>query len=144
MRRLLGLAGMAKAGAAKADPALYAVMIAAFGAAAAPGSVLDNFALGFWLFVGSMCGACFVLFGDEKKPLTKRAIMGKLSVCFVPGFCFTGFGIKALAATWPDKSWAQPSAELVLAASLILSVGGPMIVAKLVKKTGDKIDGGGV
>ena len=50
MRRLLGMAGIAKAGAAKADPALYAVMIAALGAAAAPAAVLDNWALIFWLF----------------------------------------------------------------------------------------------
>ena len=136
MRRFLGLAGMAKAGAAKADPALFALAIAALGAAATPGSVLDNFALGFWLFVGSMCGACFVLFGDEKKALTWRGVLSKLSVCFAPGFCLTGAGIVL--------SGAKPSAEIVLACSLILSIAGPMIVAKLVKKAGDKIDGGGV
>lgn len=136
MRRLLPLAWLANAGAVKADPALYAIAIAALGAAATPAAVLDNWALIFWLFVGSCCGVCFVLFGDEKKALTWRGVLSKLSVCFVPGFCLTGAGIKA--------SGAEPSAEIVLACSLILSIAGPMIVAKLVKKAGDKIDGGGL
>jgi hypothetical protein len=135
MRRLLSFAGLAHAGSIKADPLLISA-IAIISAAAAPAGVLDSFELGFWLFVGSLCGVCFVLFGDEKKALTPRAVMGKLSICFGPGFCLTGLGIKL--------SGVEVSAETVLAVSLILSVAGPVILPMLVKKAGDKIDGGGV
>ena len=133
MRRLLSLAGLAHAGSIKADPLLISA-IAIISAAAAPSAVLDSWALVFWLAIGSLCGVCFVLFGDEKKALTPRAVMGKLSICFVPGFCLTGLGIKI--------SGMEASAEVVLAASLILSVAGPVIVPMLAKKAGDKIDGG--
>lgn len=117
---------------AYADPMMITT-IAVISAAAAPSAVLNDWALIFWLCVGSLCGVCFVLFGDEKKALTARAVMGKLSICFVPGFCLTGIGIKL--------SGTDPTAELVLAASLILSVAGPVIVPMLAKKAGDKIDG---
>jgi len=130
----MGIAGLANAGAIKADPLLITAL-AVISAAAAPAAVLDSWALVFWLTIGSLCGVCFVLFGDERKALTKRAIMGKLSICFGPGFCLTGLGIKL--------SGIEASAEIVLAASLILSVAGPVIVPMLVKKTADKIDGGG-
>lgn len=133
-RRLLGIAGFASIGSIKADPLLITVL-AVVSAAAAPSAVLDNYALLFWLFVGSCCGVCFVLFGDEKKSLTWRAVLSKLSICFVPGFCITGAGIVLTGAT--------PSAEIVLAASLILSVAGPVIVPMLAKKAGDKVDGAG-
>lgn len=143
-RLIVALIGLAKAGAAKASAKFEPMLIttlSVISAAAAPGAVLDNMALLLWLLTGSACGACFVLFGDEKKALTPRAIASKLSVCFIPGFCLTGIGVKLGAVIFPDKAWAQPSAELVLATALILSVAGPMVVAKLVKKTGDKIDG---
>ena len=136
----LGLAG--KAGAVKADPMLITAL-AVISAAAAPSAVLDNYALLFWLFVGSCCGVLFVLFGDEKTSLTWRILRTKLAQCFIPGFCLTG------AAIWMMR--ATPSAELVLASSLILSVAGPVLVPLLAKLTakasakwaGDKIDGGG-
>lgn len=134
-RALIGLGLASKAGALKADPLLIAAL-AVISAAAAPAHVLDNWALVFWLLIGSLCGVCFVLFGDEKKALTRRGVLSKLSICFVPGFCLTGAGIKV--------SGSEPSAEIVLACSLILSIAGPMVVAKLSKKLGEKIDGGGV
>ena len=133
--RWLAAMGLVKAGSAKADPLLI-TMIAIISAAAAPSAVLDSWELVFWLMIGSLCGVCFVLFGDEKKALTTRAVLGKLSICFVPGFCLTGAGIKL--------SGADVSAEIVLAASLVLSVAGPVILPMLAKKAGDKIDGGGV
>lgn len=131
-----------KAGSTNADPALITTL-AVISAAAAPGAVLDNYALLFWLFVGSCCGVLFVLFGDEKTPLTKPLVRAKLAQCFLPGFCLTGAGIVVSRAT--------PSAEIVLGLSLILSVAGPAIVpmlAKLAAKisakwAGDKADGSG-
>lgn len=131
--RWIAALGIAKAGAVKADPLVISAL-AMVSAAASPQAVLDSWTLMFWLAVGSLCGVCFVLFGDEKKALTWRSVISKLSVCFIPGFCLTGLLIKL--------SGTAPSAEVVLAASLLLSVGGQMIVAKLVKKAGDKIDGG--
>ena len=130
---------MAKA-AAYADPVMV-TSLAVISAAAAPSAVLDNYALLFWLFVGSCCGVCFVLFGDEKTPLSVALIRRKLAQCFLPGFCLTGAGIAISGAT--------PSAELVLALALILSVAGPAIVpmlAKLAAKisgkwAGDKAEG---
>lgn len=118
----------------KADPLIFAVAIAILSSAAAPSAVLDNWSLLFWLTIGSFCGVCFTLFRNEQSELTKRAILGKLSICFGPGFCLTGAGIKL--------SGVEVTAETVLAVSLVLSVAGPVLVPMLAKKAGDKVNGG--
>ena len=142
MHRWIAALGFAKAGAIKADPMLIAAL-AVVSAAASPSAILDSWALIFWLFVGSCCGVLFVLFGDEKTPLSAQRIRVKLAQCFIPGFCLTGAGIAISKAT--------PSAELVLGLALILSVAGPAIVPMLAnlaakisaKWAGDKADGAG-
>jgi hypothetical protein len=106
----------------KADPLTGAIALSAFAALAAPGTLPDNFSLFFWLITGSLCGVCFVLFGDEKKAPTWFGALSKISQCFVPGLCFTGIGIK-----W---SGVEISPELVLGASFLLSVCGPFVVTK--------------
>lgn len=133
MLRWLSLLGLGKAGAAKADPTLLAIAVAVISSAAAPAQVLGDTALLLWLFVGSCCGVCFTLFGDEAKALTWRALLSKLSLCFGPGFCLTGIGIKL--------SGLEPSAELVLALSLILSVASPVLVPILAKRLTAKAKG---
>lgn len=117
----------------KADPLSGAIVIAVIAAAAAPGVVPDNQSLFFWLVTGSLCGVCFVLFGDESKAPTWRGALSKLSLCFVPGFCFTGLGVK--------MSGVAITPELVLGASFALSVSGPIVVEKVRKWLDKKTDG---
>jgi hypothetical protein len=133
MKRLMGIAGLAHAGAIKADPLAYALAVAVFSAAAAPPEVLDDGWLLFWLVLGSMCGFCYALFKDDKKPLTPRGALSKLVTCFIPGFCFTGLGIVI------SKLQATPS--IVLALSLALSIAGVTIVDAVTKRIEKKIGG---
>lgn len=133
MFRWLSLLGLGKAGAAKADPTMLAVVVAVISSAAAPTQVLGDTALLCWLFVGSCCGVCFTLFGDAEKQLTIRTVMAQLSLCFGPGICLTGFGVKI--------SGMEPSPELVLFLSMLLSIGGPVVLPELVKKLTKLIKG---
>ena len=134
--KLLAALGMTKASAAKADPLIAAIGIALLSSAAVPGHVLGDAALMGWLFVGSACGVCFTLFRDEKKVLTWRGVAAKLSLCFGPGFCLTGLGV--------ILSGREATPELVLASSLVLSVGSPVLLPRLVdwvmKSLGLKVD----
>lgn len=116
----------------KAEPLSGAIVLAVVAAVAAPGVVLDDWSLLFWLITGSLCGVCFVLFGDESKAVTWGAALSKMSVCFIPGFCFTGIGVKV--------SGVSISPELVLGASFLLSVCGPLAVAKARKWLDKKTD----
>lgn len=117
----------------KADPLTGALALAAIAALAAPGAVLDDWSLFFWLITGSLCGVCFVLFGDESKSPTWSGALSKMAVCFIPGFCFTGIGVKV--------SGFAISPELVLGASFLLSVCGPIAVTKARKWLEKKTEG---
>ena len=115
----------------KVDPLSGAIVLAAIAAVAAPGVVLDDWSLFFWLITGCLCGVCFVLFGDESKAPTLQGALTKMAQCFVPGFCFTGIGVKL--------SGIAISPELILGVAFALSVSGPIVVAKVrayIKKSG--------
>ena len=138
MRRLLPIAWLANAGAAKADPLVYALTVAAVSAAAAPREVLDDAGLLLWLVIGSMCGFCYALFKDEKKALTRRGALSKFVTCFIPGFCFTGAGIKIGQWQWPQF---DTSPSIVLGLAMLLSITGVKVVDALSKKVEGKIGG---
>lgn len=139
MRRLIAAIGFAKAGALKADPFFYALVVSAVSAAATPTEVLPAYGLFLWLIIGSMCGFCYALFKDDKKALNWRIVLSKLVTCFIPGFCFTGAGIK-IAQSMRFQFEASPS--IVLGLAMLLSVLGVKVVDAASKKVEGRINGG--